>query len=128
MKLFTLLIILFYATYGYSQNDLYLNHPDYPEVELEKYELVKKGFFTFDEPMTNDLDFDHCQISKFAFLFKRPEAWKIIKAGFFSTSKNLPIRFEQAGKYAILMEQDGIQEEFWAAFDVFMSRESNTTL
>ena len=30
--------------------------------------------------------------------------------------------------HEILMEQDGIQEEFWAAFDVFMSRESNTTL
>lgn len=108
MKQFILLVALLYATYGHSQSDLYVNHPNYPEVDLSEFKLVKKGFFNFDEPLQNDLDFDHCQVSKFAFLFKRPESWKIIKAGYFSTGGNLPLRFEQAGKYAIVMEQDGV--------------------
>lgn len=108
MKQFILLVTLLYATYAQSQNSFYSNQPNFPDVELSKFELVKKDFFSFDESLQNDLDFDHCQWAKYAFLFKEPENWKLIQAGFFSTDGNLPLTFQQAGKYGIILEQDGV--------------------
>lgn len=109
MKQILVLVAWLQVATAYAQ---YENLPTFPEIDLDAFELVSKEEFNFaDSKILQNVDLlDECSLSKFVFLYRdtKKDSWILTRAGYFIPNNQFPLRFEQPGKYALMIEQEAV--------------------